>query len=170
MIRQLAIPAKFVKNRDITGLTNLFRDQPLTGAQARELRGTVFIAFPELEVEGVEIYDNPSVRSYLRSAHDAIPHLFYFLTPERMAGSIDGFIWGNMSSAEYAGRDPAIPIPQHVVDKLTEHLIYAAVYANEKGDDWRVVHNALLASVPAASRKPLMSLIEGAMREFAASG
>jgi hypothetical protein len=143
-------------------MSGMLSGERLSGEEARELRGTVFLAFPDFEVEGVELYQDSAVRAYLRAIHDAIPHLFYFLSPEIMVGSVEAFLWAYLTEEEFDGQKqgPIIRASGIAVERLIDRFAAAAAFATDKGDDWRVVVEPLLERFPPGPRTDIMSRLE----------
>jgi hypothetical protein len=161
VIRELDVMAPQADAVDIRPFVKLFASPLVTGAGARELMGTVRVNFPDKEIVGVRLWDDETVRAFLRALHDAIPHLLYFLSPHVDYGAVQAFVSIYMDRAEYdaAREESRLPLSGPVAGKLRDHLVAAARFATNNGDDWRLVVGAHLAGLPSATRDWFISSV-----------
>ncbi len=162
-MRRVDVTAAQAEAADVQSLITFFANA--MGETARELRATVFIAFPECEVDGIRLWDDRRVRVFLRALHAGVPHLFYFLDSSADFGAIEGFAWASLNETEFqtACSDAGATTPDHVVEALFEHLTAAAKHATRNGDDWRVVIGPLIESFSPEHRDGIVSAINIAM-------
>lgn len=144
MLREFDIPADWVAEGKL-GALDSWLGTALDPEEARELQGTIFFAFPELEVDDISIFESPGVVEWLRLVHREIPHLVYFLEPLPMSGALEGLLRSIVHPAEIAGRTSQIPLTAEVLAALSTHLLAASEFAIESGDDWRPIVSRFLA-------------------------
>src|SRR3954465_9079393 len=92
MIRLLRVPPEEVRTSTGAPLPHKPAANTNNPEQARAIQGTLFLAFEEFEQDGVELAANALVMKYIRAAHAMVPHLFYYLAPERQFGAIYFFL------------------------------------------------------------------------------
>ena len=161
MMRQLEVPAAMVLGRDVAVMDKLFGG-PKSGSEARELQGTIFLAFPELERPDVYLFSDERIVAYLQLAHEAIPHLFYYLAPSPDAGALMGFLAG-ASGSTGVGPDGMVNVDDAALGALTWHLAQTAQYAESVGDDWPRIIKAYTSQLP---DERLSDLVERTVREI----
>ena len=160
MLRALDIPQEIAEADDLRPLVELFDDPEIEPDTARQLRGSVMITFECYEVPDAPIFLDRRVCSYLRLAHDRIPHLLYYLTPEPAAGALLGFgaAYGALVELPESGL-LAVEMSPPLLDRLAEHLAAAARQAQEQGDEWEAVVDAHLASFDDTVRDRIRAMV-----------
>jgi len=156
MLRELDIPPDWVAEGKLGPLQS-WMGPGLSPEEARELQGTILFAFPELEVDEVEIFDIPGVIGWLRLVHQRIPHLLYFLEPSPGAGALEGLARTLVTPDVARGGGPGILLDEKAVAGLVTHLSAAAVFALDVGDDWRPILGRLLESVEQHHREAILA-------------
>jgi len=137
MIRILQIEVDDVRAADATDLQRVLQEVASNPTQARALQGSIVLGFEPFEVEGVPLTADPVVMAYVRAAHAAVPHLFYFLAPEEELGAVLFFIVANASPGEIQVIDgnPHVAPSDELVRLLTRHLVETARFAQAMADD-----------------------------------
>jgi hypothetical protein len=158
MLRELDIPPDWVDEGKLGPLPNWLGPE-LTPEEARQLQGTILIAFPELEVDGVEIFDTQGVVGWLRVAHQRIPHLLYFLDPTPKAGAMEGLARTFLPVGGAGQSGPGIVLEDDQLTGLVMHVAATALYAVKVGDDWRPILSRLLEPVDQGHRDLLMNAV-----------
>ncbi|HVD40595.1 MAG TPA: hypothetical protein VNC16_06275 [Solirubrobacterales bacterium] len=162
MLRELDIPADWVASGNMGALEQML-GSAVDPEEARELQGTIFFAFPELEVDGVSIFDSPGVVDWLRLAHRRIPHLVYFLEASPMSGALEGLLRTIALPEETDDQISQIPLTAERLAELSTHLLAASAFAVDKGDDWRPIIDRFLDPL---AEKIRLGLIEVVRREL----
>ncbi|GAA1589179.1 hypothetical protein GCM10009789_48540 [Kribbella sancticallisti] len=147
MLRQFDVPTDMVVARDVSVLVRLLGGEQLSGPQARQLQGSIFLAFPGLERDDAHLLADDRIVAYLASAHDAVPHLFYFLAPLPAAGALLGFLAG-ASGTPGVTADGSAVVDEQALEKLAWHLTKAAEYAESVGDDWHRMADSFISQLP----------------------
>jgi hypothetical protein len=164
-LRQMNVSAEWVADGD-TGALPTVMGADLEPAQARDLQGTMAFMFPELEVDGVGIFDVPGVVDWLALLHARIPHLVYFLAPQPELGALQGLLLGFMPHEE---RDAAVaggfPVTRDMLAQLAYHLTACASFATEKGDDWEPIVADFLEPLGDDTTALLQSVVRDAVDE-----
>jgi len=155
MLRELDIPPDWVAEGKLGPLQS-WMGPDLTPEEARELQGTILFAFPELEVDDVEIFDVVGVIEWLRLVHSRIPHLLYFLEPSPDAGALEGLVRTLVSPGVVREGGSGIPLDEGAAAGLVTHLAAAAVFSLKVGDDWRPILGRLLESVEQKHREAIL--------------
>jgi hypothetical protein len=162
VIREVDIGADMAAARDTQPLTRLLNSS-LTSAQARELQGTLVLAFPELERPDTAIVTDLRVRHFIRAAYDTIPHLLYFLNPAPSLGALmELAASSHPDETDLSSSDGLqIPVTPEITDTIIERLTDAAVYAVEQADDWHVVVDGFLQTLPEPMADATLERIRG---------
>jgi len=160
MFRQMDVPAEWVAEGD-TGALPQMLGTDLNPEEARELQGTMGFFFPELEVDALEIFEIPGIVDWLEIIHARIPHLVYFLDPNVMTGSLEGLLRSLLPPDERtkARGEGGISLPQKMLVGLTMHLLAAAAYATDKGDDWEPIVTAFVAPLDKGAQDALIETV-----------
>lgn len=167
MLREMAVSAEWVATGDLGALPELIGTD-LDPEQARQLQGTLVFLFPELEVDGVRIFDMPGVVDWLALLHERIPHLVYFLEPSPALGALEGLLRTFVPAESRADATAAgeIHLTTETLARLAMHLAACAAYATDHGDDWAPIVDRFI--------EPLDDSIQGALvgtvREIIDSG
>jgi hypothetical protein len=137
MISILQIDPVDVRAANATALRTILRDVATNPEQARALQGSLILGFESFEREGVELTMDPLVMAYVRAAHAAVPHLFYFLAPEAPFGAVYFFLVSNASPDELhiQGGIPQVAVAGTLGDLLINHLAETARFAATMADD-----------------------------------
>src|SRR6516165_2278200 len=88
-LRRLNVPASQWRRQDIAAVHNVLAHVGADPARARVWRGSVVLSFAE--VQESHPYLNPEIAACLQNLYSEIPHLLYFLNPDRTSGALDGF-------------------------------------------------------------------------------
>jgi len=159
MLRELDIPADWVAEHSLGALAEIL-GSGLEPEEARELQGTILLAFPELEVEDASIFSSPGVVEWLAMVHRRIPHLLYFLEPSPMSGAFEGLMRAIVSPEVTVPPDPPpIPLTPQPLAKLSTHLSAASAFGIDNGDDWRPIIGRFLAPLDAEVRTGLIEVV-----------
>ena len=132
-IRTLDIPASQWRDPDIATVRSVLAEAGDDPEQARAWRGSVVLNFAE--APGFNLYLNPEIAAFLQELYAEIPHLLYFLNPDRTIGALDGFfasigvLYENQFGAWVLWSDD-------VANAFYEALADAAEFAINQGDDW----------------------------------
>jgi hypothetical protein len=147
VLRALDIPQEIADVGDLRLLTGLFADDEVEPEIARKLRLTVMLTFECYEVEDTPIFTDERVSGYLRLAHDAIPHLLYYLAADPAAGALLGFgaAYGALLELPDSGL-LAVDMGGDLLNRLGYHLAAAARHAQLQEDEWEPVVDAHLAA------------------------
>jgi hypothetical protein len=147
VLRALDIPQELADVGDLRILTALFDDPDVEPELAQKLRATVMITFECYEEEDAPIYLDARVCEYLLLAHERIPHLLYYLSPEPAAGALLGFgaAYGalvELPDSQLLAVDLGLPM----LERLSHHLAASARHAQLMEDRWEPVIDAHLAA------------------------
>lgn len=158
MLREMDIPAAWVANADTGALAQMLGPE-VDPAEARQLQGTVAFMFPELEVEDVRIFDMPGVVEWLALLHERIPHLVYFLEPSPEIGALEGLL-RTLVPREVLEAEPAqIAFTDEILAQLAAHLLAAASFAIDHGDDWERIVAAFVEPVDERAKGVLLAAV-----------
>jgi hypothetical protein len=129
--------------------------------EIRKLQGKFRIVFPALEVDGVEIFEVPGVVDWIAIAHQAIPHIVYFLDPAPTAGALSGLMLALLPPETRADLDLPGPIDltTDFLARLAERLVLAAAFATENGDDWEPVISSFVQPLEESVQALLMQTV-----------
>ncbi|MGE0470924.1 MAG: hypothetical protein AB7L09_14950 [Nitrospira sp.] len=132
--------------RDYTKPIEKICSQDIAPARARELQGTIFLSFKELEVPEEPLHVAPGLLPYILKLHEKIPHLFYFLHSAPTLGAIEFFLRAQFQKLNIAEPTEArlVNLPPRILDVLILHLESSSRFATAKGDDWLSVVESLL--------------------------
>src|SRR5690242_17987000 len=139
-LHQINISAEWVAAGE-TGAFPTMLGVDMDPSEARGLQGCLFFVFPELEVDGVRIFDVEGVIDWLALLHHRIPHLMYFLPWGPEAGSLEGLLWTLVppERRDEVRQGGAFPLTEEMLGELAEHAAACAGFAVSKGDDWEVI-------------------------------
>lgn len=115
----------------IEGLEGLEPDP----AGARRLRGCLDLRFDEVQEENA--FENPSIRAYLRDLYDRAPWAAYYIVPTQDQLTMFLVAHGAWFEAQEGGSQ--LMAGEEIITALENVLLAAAIYAVERGDDWRQV-------------------------------
>lgn len=165
MLRALDVPQELVDAGDLRLLTGLFADGEVEPEIARKLRLTVMLTFECFEQDDVPIFTDDRVRDYLRLAHDAIPHLLYYLSADPAAGALLGFgaAYGALVELPDSGL-LAVDLGHDLLNRLGYHLAAAARHARHQEDEWERVVEAHLGAFDEPLRMKLQAEIDALVR------
>ncbi len=165
MLRALDIPRDAAETGDLRLLTGLFDDGDVEPEIARKLRLTVMLTFECFEHDDDPIFTDDRVRDYLRLAHDALPHLLYYLSAEPAAGALLGFgaAYGALLELPDSGL-LAVDMGGDLLNRLGFHLAAAARHAQVQDDDWLPVVEAHLVAFDEPLRMKLQAEIDALVR------
>ncbi len=161
MMRQMEVPAEWVATGE-TGAFPTTLGTDIEPAEARELQGTMFFAFPDLEVEGVSIFEVPGVVDWLGVFHERIPHLIYFLDPTPSLGALEGLIATVLRRGGVAIAPGEFPLTEELLNALAVHLNACARFATQKGDDWEPIVSRFVEPLPEPARDYLRAQMQEA--------
>jgi hypothetical protein len=165
VLRALDIPQELADAGDLRLLTGLFDDADVEPELAHKLRATVMLTFECYEEEDTPIFLDARVCEYLRLAHDRIPHLLYYLSPEPAAGALLGFgaAYGalvELPDSQLLAVDLGLPM----LERLSHHLAAAARHAQLMEDQWEPVIDAHLAAFDDILLAQLHDAVDAIMR------
>jgi hypothetical protein len=165
VLRALDIPREAADAGDLRLVTGLFADADVEPEIARKLRLTVVITFECYEQDDVPIFTDERVRSYLRLAHDSVPHLLYYLAADPAAGALLGFgaAYGALTELPDSGL-LAVDLGGDLLSRLGFHLAAAARHAQQQEDEWEPVVAAHLAAFDEPLRARLHAEIDALVR------
>ena len=163
MLRALDISQEFVEAGDLRLLTGLFDDPDIEAELAHKLRATVMLTFECYEEDDVPIFLDGRVSEYLRLAHDRVPHLLYYLSPDPAAGALLGFGAAYGALVELPdSRLLAVDLGLPMLERLSRHLAAAARHAEQHDDVWEPVIDAHLGAFDDPLRTQLHDAVDGA--------
>jgi len=135
-IRQLDVPASQWCRHDITAARRVLADVGADPALARASQGLVVLNFEEAP-EG-NPYLHPDIVGFLQNLYAEIPHLLYFLNPDRASGVLDGF-FASIGALCETELGVWITWSDDVATTFYHVLADAAEFAIRQGDDWVAV-------------------------------
>ena len=165
MLRALDIPQDLAEAGDLRPVTGLFDDPDLEPEIAHKLRLTVIITFECFEEPDTPIFTDERVSDYLRLAHDAVPHLLYYLAADPAAGALLGFgaAYGALLELPDSGL-LAVDLGGDLLARLAQHLASAAQHARHQEDEWEPVVDAHLASFEEPLREGIRREVDDLVR------
>jgi hypothetical protein len=132
-LRRLDVPASQWFRQDIAAVRNVLANVGADPARARVWRGSVVLSFAE--VQESHPYLNPAIAAFLQNLYSEIPHLLYFLNPDRTSGALDGF-FASIGALCQTQEGVWILWSEDVATALYRALAEAAEFAINRGDDW----------------------------------
>ncbi len=105
-------------------------------ARARDWRGSVVLSFAE--VPETHPYLNPAVAAFVKDLYSGIPHLLYFLNPDRTSGALDSF-YASIGALAETDHGVWVLWSDDGATAFFEALAAAAEFAVSRGDDWVAV-------------------------------
>ena len=137
-LRRLEVPASQWRRSDIAAVRNVLAHVAADPARARVWRGSVVLSFAE--VQESYHYLNPAIAAFLQNLYSEIPHLLYFLNPDRANGAVDGFC-ASVGAVCQTEAGVWLLWSDDVATALYEALAEAAEFAIKCGEDWVAVVN-----------------------------
>jgi hypothetical protein len=137
-LRRLDIPASQWRPPDIAAVRGVLANVGADPAQARDWRGSVVLSFTE--VQESYPYLNPAIAAFLQNLYSEIPHLLYFLNPDRANGAVDGFC-ASVGAVCQTEAGVWLLWSDDVGAAFFQALAAAAEFAIHQGDDWVAVVN-----------------------------
>jgi hypothetical protein len=161
VLRALDIPEELAAAGDLRPLTTLFSDPDVDPEIAQKLRGTVMVTFECWEEDDRPIFVDERVVDYLRRAHDHLPHLLYYLSPDPVAGALLGFgaAYGalvELPDSQLLAVDLGLPL----IERLAHHLAAAAEHARLQTDQWEPVVRAHLDAFEDPLRERIHEMVQ----------
>ncbi len=135
-LRQLDIPASEWRRPDITAVRDVLTNAGADPARAREWRGSVVLSFAD--VPETHPYLNPAVADFVHDLYSEIPHLLYFLNPDRTSGALDSF-YASIGVLAETEHGVWVLWSDDAAAAFFEALAAAAEFAVSRGDDWVAV-------------------------------
>jgi hypothetical protein len=135
-LRLLDIPASQWRRPDITEVRDVLTRVGADPEQARDWRGSVVLRFAE--VPESHPYLDPAIAAFLRNLYSEIPHLLYFLNPDRVSGTLDTF-YASVGALCQTEHGVWVLWSDEVATAFFEALAAAAEFAIDRGDDWVAV-------------------------------
>jgi hypothetical protein len=135
-LRRLDVPASQWGRQDIAGVRNVLAHVGADPARARVWRGSVVLSFADIP-EG-HPYLNPAIAAYLQNLYSEIPHLLYFLNPDRASGALDSF-FASIGALCETQEGVWVLWSDDVATALYLALAEAAEFAINRGDDWLAI-------------------------------
>ncbi|MCV7445225.1 hypothetical protein H7K33_23585 [Mycobacterium paraense] len=135
-LRRLDIPASEWRRPDTTAVRDVLTDAGADPARARDWRGSVVLCFAE--VPETHPYLNPAVAAFVKDLYSEIPHLLYFLNPDRTSGALDSF-YASIDALCETDHGVWIMWSDEAAEAFFEALAAAAEFAVGQGDDWVAV-------------------------------
>ena len=158
MLRELDIPADWVADGETGTLPKLLGSE-IDPAEARQLQGSFTFMFPELEVEDVRIFDMPGVVAWLALLHERIPHLVYFLQPAPQLGALEGLLRTLVPPKVLEDEPAQIVLTDEIAIKLAAHLVAAALFAIDHGDDWERFVTGFIEPLDESAKGVLLAVV-----------
>ena len=137
-IRHLDVPASQWRLQDTTAVCEVLTHVGADPALARTWRGSVVLNFAEVAEN--HPYLNPAIAGFLQNVYSELPHLLYFLNPDREQGALDGY-FASIGALCQTEDGVWIVWSDDVAAALYRALAEAAEFAINRGDDWVAVVN-----------------------------
>ncbi len=135
-LRRLDIPASEWRRPDITAVRDVLTNAGTDPARARDWRGSVVLSFAE--VPETHPYLNPAIAAFVKDLYSEIPHLLYFLNPDRTSGALDSF-YASIGALCETDHGVWVLWSDDAATAFFEALAAAAEFAISRGDDWVAV-------------------------------
>lgn len=135
-LRRLEVPKGQWSVGDISILRDAVTEAGDDPESARAARGSITLDFVE-RPEG-HPYADPAVVDFLQKSYSEIPHLLYFLNPDRSTGVLDTF-YASIGALYRTPQGVWVMWSDDVADAFFEKLTDAAEFAIKQGDDWAAV-------------------------------
>jgi hypothetical protein len=135
-LRRLDIPASQWRRRDIAAVRSVLTHVGADPARVRVWRGSVVLSFAE--VPESYPYLNPAIAAFLQNLYSEIPHLLYFLNPDRASGAVDSF-YASVDALCETEHGVWVLWSDDVATAFYRALAAAAEFAINRGDDWVAV-------------------------------
>lgn len=104
--------------------------------RVKPAQGHVAFMFPDYR-EAPELCMEPHVRRFVRTVHERLPHLLYFISPEPVLGQFleFGAAFSPDDSLIRVGNQIALGYSDEFLDALVERLVAVWRFADRVGDD-----------------------------------
>jgi hypothetical protein len=132
-LRRLDIPASQWRRPDIAAVRSVLAHVGADPARARVWRGSVVLSFAE--VQESYPYLNPAIAAFLQNLFSEVPHLLYFLNPDRTSGALDCF-FASIGALSQTQHGVWVLWSDDVAMAFYRALAAAAEFAINRGDDW----------------------------------
>lgn len=134
--RRLAIPMSQWSASDITALRDTLAEAGADPERARSWRGCVELVFEDAPEDYP--YVEPAIAGFLKEAYAQIPHLLYFLNPDRETGVLDTF-YAAVGALQHTPEAVWVLWSDDIATAFFDRLTDAAEYAIKQSDDWVAV-------------------------------
>lgn len=135
-LQRLRIPKSQWSVSDITAVRDALTEVGTDPERTQSWRGSVELVFDEAP-EG-HPYADPAIAAFLAKAYSEIPHLLYFLNPDRATGVLDTF-YAAIGALQQTPEGVWVLWSDDVATAFFDRLADAAEFAIKQGDDWVAV-------------------------------
>jgi hypothetical protein len=135
-VQRLDIPESQWRHADITAVRNVLTNVGADPARALAWRGSVVLSFADVP-DGYP-YLNPAIVAFLQKLYSEIPHVLYFLSPDRASGALDSF-YASIGALCETEHGVWVLWSDDVAAAFYQALAAAAEFAIHRGDDWVAV-------------------------------
>lgn len=135
-VQRLDIPASQWRNADITAVRNVLTNVGDDPARVLAWRGSVVLSFADVP-DGYP-YLNPAIAAFLQKLYSEVPHVLYFLNPDRASGALDSF-YASIGALSETEHGIWVMWSDDVAAAFYQALASAAEFAIHRGDDWVAV-------------------------------
>ncbi|OBI46178.1 hypothetical protein [Mycobacterium sp. E796] len=135
-VQRLDIPASQWRQADITAVRNVLTNVGDDPARVLAWRGSVVLSF--IDVPDGYPYLNPEIAAFLQKLYSEVPHVLYFLNPERASGALDSF-YASIGALCETEHGVWVMWSDDVAAAFYQALAAAAEFAIHRGDDWVAV-------------------------------
>ncbi|BBZ45907.1 hypothetical protein [Mycobacterium parmense] len=134
--QRLEIPKSQWSVSDISAVRDALSEAGADPERARSWCGSVELVFDE--VPPGHPYRDPAIVAFLEKAYSEIPHLLYFLNPDRSTGVLDTF-YAAMGALDHTPLGVWVLWSDELAEVFFQRLTDAAEFAIRQGDDWVAV-------------------------------
>jgi hypothetical protein len=157
MINAMEISEELLSSTDTSVLERLFRKAEETPETARKLQGSIVLTF---DVNAPVVCLEPRVKAFLLAAHERIPHLWYFLAPDKAYNNLTMFfaVIGSQGTVTVQGDKIRCNPGQSELLALADRLAATKLFADRMGDQGVRVLYAILEPLGPEMRASLMQV------------